>query len=48
MRVLIAEDDPLLALALAERLRRLGHQPVGPAGTTNRGGPSTDANPWPT
>lgn len=31
MRVLIAEDDPLLALALAERVRRLGHEPVGPA-----------------
>jgi two-component system, response regulator PdtaR len=31
MRVLIAEDDPLIALALAERLRSLGHEPVGPA-----------------
>ena len=31
MRVLVAEDDPLIALALAERLRSLGHEPVGPA-----------------
>jgi response regulator NasT len=32
MRVLIAEDDPVVALALAERVRTLGHEPVGPAG----------------
>jgi response regulator NasT len=31
MRVLIAEDDPLIALGLAERLRSLGHDPIGPA-----------------
>jgi len=31
MRVLVAEDDPLIALALVERLRSLGHDPVGPA-----------------
>jgi len=31
MRVLVAEDDPLIALALAERLRSLGHEPLGPA-----------------
>lgn len=31
MNVLVAEDDPLIALALAERLRALGHEPVGPA-----------------
>ncbi len=31
MRVLIAEDDPLIGLALAERLRSLGHEPIGPA-----------------
>ncbi len=31
MRVLIAEDDPLIGLALAERLRALGHEPLGPA-----------------
>jgi response regulator NasT len=31
MRVLIAEDDPLIALGLAERLRSLGHEPLGPA-----------------
>ena len=31
MRVLVAEDDPLVALALAERLRSLGHAPIGPA-----------------
>ena len=32
MRVLIAEDDPVIALALAKRVRTLGHEPIGPAG----------------
>jgi two-component system, response regulator PdtaR len=32
MRVLIAEDEPIIALALAQRLRVLGHEPLGPAG----------------
>jgi response regulator NasT len=31
MRVLVAEDDPVIALALVERLRSLGHDPIGPA-----------------
>jgi len=31
MRILIAEDEPIIALALAERLRQLGHEPLGPA-----------------
>ena len=31
MKVLVAEDDPLIAIALAERLRSLGHEPIGPA-----------------
>ncbi len=31
MRVLIAEDNPLIALGLVERLRSLGHEPIGPA-----------------
>jgi response regulator NasT len=31
MRVLVAEDDPLIALGLAERLRSLGHETIGPA-----------------
>ncbi len=31
MRILIAEDEPIIALGLAERLRRLGHEPLGPA-----------------
>jgi response regulator NasT len=30
--VLVAEDDPLIALGLGERLRSLGHEPIGPAG----------------
>jgi response regulator NasT len=30
VRVLIAEDDPVIALALVERIRALGHEPVGP------------------
>ena len=32
MRVLIAEDDPVIGMGLAERLRELGHEPIGPAG----------------
>jgi response regulator NasT len=32
MKVLIAEDDPVVALGLAERLRSLGHDPIGPVG----------------
>jgi response regulator NasT len=32
VRVLIAEDDPVIGLALSERLRSLGHEPLGPAG----------------
>jgi response regulator NasT len=31
MRVLVAEDNPVIALGLAERLRSLGHEPIGPA-----------------
>jgi two-component system, response regulator PdtaR len=30
MRVLVAEDDPVIALGLAERLETLGHEPLGP------------------
>jgi len=32
MKVLIAEDDPIVALGLTERLRSLGHDPIGPVG----------------
>jgi len=32
MRVLVAEDDPVIALGLTRRLRTLGHEPIGPAG----------------
>ena len=31
MRVLVADDDPLIGLGLCERLRSLGHEPIGPA-----------------
>jgi AmiR/NasT family two-component response regulator len=31
LKVLIAEDDPVIALGLAERVRTLGHEPIGPA-----------------
>lgn len=31
MRVLIAEDNAIIAMGLAARLRALGHQPIGPA-----------------
>jgi AmiR/NasT family two-component response regulator len=36
MRVLVAEDDPLIALGLSERLRSLGHEPIGPASDGNQ------------
>jgi hypothetical protein len=32
MKVLIAEDDPVLALGLTERVRLLGHDPIAPVG----------------
>ncbi len=32
MNVLIAEDDPVVALGLTERVRSLGHDPIGPVG----------------
>jgi two-component system, response regulator PdtaR len=32
VKVLIAEDDPVIALGLAERVRSLGHEALGPAG----------------
>jgi two-component system, response regulator PdtaR len=31
VKVLIAEDDPVIALGLVERVRSLGHEAVGPA-----------------
>jgi AmiR/NasT family two-component response regulator len=31
MRILIAEDDPVIAIGLTARLRTLGHEPLGPA-----------------
>jgi AmiR/NasT family two-component response regulator len=30
VRILIAEDDPIIGLALAKRVRTLGHEPIGP------------------
>jgi AmiR/NasT family two-component response regulator len=30
MRILIAEDDPVIGLALRQRVAALGHEPVGP------------------
>jgi AmiR/NasT family two-component response regulator len=32
MRVLIAEDHPVVALGLERRVRSLGHEPIGPVG----------------
>jgi AmiR/NasT family two-component response regulator len=32
MKILIAEDDPVVALGLSERVRTLGHEPIGPVG----------------
>lgn len=36
MRILIAEDDPVIAIGLAARLRALGHEPLGPAADGQR------------
>jgi len=30
MKVLVADDDPLISIGLCERLRSLGHEPIGP------------------
>jgi len=45
MRVLIAEDDPLIALGLCERLRSLGHEPIGPASDGEQAIEMARANP---
>lgn len=45
MRVLIAEDDPLIGLALAERVRALGHEPLGPAADGNHAVELARTNP---
>jgi two-component system, response regulator PdtaR len=31
VRILVAEDDPIIALGLMQRLESLGHEPLGPA-----------------
>lgn len=31
MRILVAEDDPVIALGFVHRLEKLGHEPIGPA-----------------
>ena len=31
MRILVADDDPLISIGLCERLRSLGHEPIGSA-----------------
>lgn len=33
MRILVAEDDPIIALGLARRLATMGHEVVGPVAT---------------
>lgn len=35
MRILVAEDDPIVALGVARRLRDLGHEVVGPVARTD-------------
>jgi CheY-like chemotaxis protein len=34
-RVLVVDDEPLIAMMIAGWLEELGHQPVGPAGTVS-------------
>ena len=31
MKVLVADDDPVIALGFVRRLKKLGHEPIGPA-----------------
>ena len=38
MRILVAEDDPIIALGLARRLATMGHEVVGPAATAAEAG----------
>jgi response regulator NasT len=45
MRVLVAEDDPLIALGFVERLRSLGHEPIGPASDGEEAIAMASANP---
>ncbi|HEX4677794.1 MAG TPA: response regulator [Gaiellaceae bacterium] len=45
MRVLVAEDDPLIALGFVERLRSLGHDPIGPASDGEEAIAMASANP---
>jgi response regulator NasT len=45
MKVLVAEDDPLIALGLVERLRSLGHEPIGPASDGEEAIAMASANP---
>jgi two-component system, response regulator PdtaR len=45
MRVLVAEDDALIARGLTERLRSLGHDPLGPAGDGNEAIELAQADP---
>jgi AmiR/NasT family two-component response regulator len=38
MRILVAEDDPIIALGLARRLGAMGHEVVGPVATVAEAG----------
>ena len=42
MRILVLEDEPLIALMLADWLQELGHDVVGPFGEANRALPLID------
>ena len=44
MKVLIAEDEPVIALGLAQRLRELGHEPLGPAADGEQAGRPGESN----
>ena len=45
MRILVAEDDPLIALGLAERLLALGHESIGTAADGNAAVTMATADP---
>ncbi len=45
MRILVVEDEPLLAMLLEESLTDLGHEPIGAAATVDQAMAMLDSQP---
>ena len=45
LRVLVVEDEPIVAMSLEDILESLGHAPVGPAGRLSEGLAIAEAEP---